>query len=545
MKKIILMLLAVILVLSACSSTKKDETANPTATNGNTGESQGAVTDKKVTLTAFSRQSPYFQDYVNNDFTKLIEDKFNVKMEWTLGPPTDESLEKQNVLLASGNYPAVFIAGQFNQFDQVKYGKSGIIVPLNDLIDKYGPNIKAAFKQSPYILKAVTAPDGNIYSLPGVSECGHCYYAQKYWINKDWLKTLNLQMPTTTDELYQVLKAFKEKDPNGNGKPDEIGITGSPENWHGNIMYFIMNAFIYAADNNILTLTDGKVDISANKPEWKDGLAFLNKLYSEGLIDKQAFTQKLDGFQSLVENPDTAIVGAFASGCCYPTVVDNGRHTQYQTIPPLKGPKGVQLSGYFGEEVNPGLFAITNKATEEQKIKAIQIVDYVYSEEGSLNEMYGPKGVGWRVANPGEKDLNGQPAKYFGFEFTRSGNRQLTWDNELKYTPKNVFDAMVTGDDPNKADGYGKYLNINTDPYVPFKPKETFPTSLWLNPDDAVQLAQIKTDITNYISTNAAQFITGQKDLNKDWDAYVKGFAGLGLDQLIKANQVAYDAQYK
>lgn len=96
-----------------------------------------------------------------------------------------------------------------------------------------------------------------------------------------------------------------------------------------------------------------------------------------------------------------------------------------------------------------------------------------------------------------------------------------------------------------KTDGYEKFLAVQTDKLVPFKPAETFPQAIWFNPDDAQRLAQIKTDITNYINTNAVQFISGQKDLNKDWDTFVKGFDGLGLDEFIKANQEAYEQQYK
>jgi putative aldouronate transport system substrate-binding protein len=115
----------------------------------------------------------------------------------------------------------------------------------------------------------------------------------------------------------------------------------------------------------------------------------------------------------------------------------------------------------------------------------------------------------------------------------------------LKYTPAYLFNGMAAGDDITKADSYDKYLNVNTVAYEQFAPKETFPLAIWLDPKQATQLAQIKTDIQTYIDTNAAQFITGQKNLDKEWDAYVEGFNGLGLEQYVKANQEAYDAQYK
>lgn len=541
MKKLVVLLLAVILVLSACSSSDSN------TKTGNTDNSASEDSNKTVTLPIFTYQSAAVSSYGDdNDLTKFIQEKFNVDIEWTL--VSDEAkLEKQNVLLASGNYPALFFGGQFNQNDQIKYGKNGMLLPLNDLIAQYGPNITTAFENSPYLLKGVTAPDGNIYALPGLEECYHCDYAQKMYINKEWLTKLNLPMPTTTDELYNTLKAFKENDPNGNGKKDEIPLTGAANWWHGEPTYYLMNSFAYASDANFLTLNDGKVDINANKLEWKEGLAFIQKLYAEGLIDPQAYTQNFDGVLKVGDNPDTVVMGAFTGGCCVPTIdQDGGRWSQYEVLPPVKGPNGVQLVGYFGGNVEDGQFAITDKATKEQQIKAIQIVDHFFSQEGSLDAMYGPKEIGWWDPKEGALGIDGNPALYEALEvYSREDKRPVTWDINLKYTPAVVFNGRAQGQDITKTDGFEKFLAVQTDKLVPFKPAETFPQAIWFNPDDAQRLAQIKTDITNYINTNAVQFISGQKDLNKDWDTYVKGFDGLGLDEFIKANQEAYEQQYK
>jgi putative aldouronate transport system substrate-binding protein len=542
MKKLLLLVLAVILVLSACSSSD-----NNTAKTDKPGNSGSDDSNKTVTLPIFTFQSPVISSYGDdNDLTKFIKEKFNVNIEWTL--VSDEAkLEKQNVLLASGNYPALFFGGQFNQNDQIKYGKSGILLPLNDLIAQYGPNISKAFENSPYLLKGVTAPDGNIYSLPGLEECYHCDYAQKMYINKEWLKKLNLPMPTTTDELYNTLKAFKENDPNDNGKKDEIALTGATNWWHGEPTYYLMNSFTYASDANFLTLDNGKVEINANKSEWKEGLAFIRKLYAEGLIDPQAYTQNFDGMLKVADNPDTVIMGAYTGGCCVPSIdQDGGRWTQYEVVPPVKGPNGVQLVGYFGGNVADGQFAITDKASKEQQIKAIQIVDHFYSQEGSLDAMYGPKEIGWWDPKAGALGIDGEPALYEALEvYSRDDKRSVTWDIGLKYTTAFVFNGRSQGQDLTKTDGYEKFLAVQTDKLIPFKPEETFPQAIWFNPDDAQKLAQIKTDITSYINTNAVQFISGQKDLDKDWNAYVKGFDGLGLDEFIKANQEAYEQQYK
>lgn len=533
--RIIVLLLALTLVLQACSSKSNTDVVPSSSENQET-----------VSLSAFSAQSVIIEDYDNNDLTMLLEEKFNVDIQWTLAPSGEATLEKQNLLLASGEYPDVFFGGELNQNDQIKYGTGGMLIPLNDLIDEYGPNIKIAFEQSPYILKGVTALDGNIYGLPGLEECYHCDYSQKMWINKEWLNNLNLPMPTTTDELYTTLLAFKDNDPNGNGEKDEIALSGCTDGWNSNPINFLMCSFIYSTDSSVLTLNNGKVDISANKPEWKEGLAYIRKLYAEGLIDPQAFTQNYEGLQGIADNPDTVIVGAFTQGCCVPTTGEDGRWTQYDVVTPLKGPNGMQLTGYFGGNVGDALFAITDKANEEQQIAAIKIVDYLFSQEGSLDSMYGPKDIGWWDPKPDELGIDGKDALYSAVEpYQREDKRSVTWDIGLKYTPTELFNGRAQEQDITVPSGYETFLSVMTNKIAPFKPAETFPAAIWYKPENAQQLAQIRTDINNYIKTNSAQFVIGEKNLDSDWNAYVEGFNGLGVEEYIRASQEAYDQQYK
>jgi putative aldouronate transport system substrate-binding protein len=544
LKKLLALMLALILVLVACSNSNSGPASSDNADNS--GDSETVEKPQKtVELPAYTAQSPSVQDYDNNDLTLMLEKKFDVDIQWTLAPE-ESALEKQQLLLASGNYPAVFFGGEFNQNDQIKFGKSGIFIPLNNLIEKYGPNIKIAFQQSPYLEKGVTAPDGNIYAFPGLEECYHCDFSQKLYINTEWLKKLGLKMPETTQDLEMTLKAFKEQDPNGNGKADEIALTGAIKWWHGEPTGFLMNAFIYDNELDYFTMNGGTVDFAANKTEWKAGLEYISNLYAQGLIDPQAFTQQFEGLQKLNNNPDEVIVGAFTGGCCTPTVGEDGRWTQYEVVPPLKGPNGAQFAAYYGGSVGNAKFAITNKATEEQQIAAIKIVDYLFSKEGALDEMYGPKDIGWFDPKPDELGINGQPALYSAIEpYQREDKRSVTWDNDLKYTPRDLFDGRAQNQDITKPDGYEVYLSKMTDRMSTFKPEETYPLAVWLKPEDAQRLAQMRTDINNYVQQNSVQFITGQKDIIKDWESYVHGFDGLGLNDYLKAYQEAYDQSYK
>jgi putative aldouronate transport system substrate-binding protein len=533
------------IVLSACSSNKAGNTGG-TGSNketGNTGTEQPAA---PVDVTFFAPQGK--APLEDNDYTKLVEKKFNVNIKWDLAP-ADALTDRRQLLLASGDYPEVFLEGKFNNTDILTYGKQGVFIPLNDLIDKYAPNIKKVMEEKPYFKDAITAPDGNIYGLPRLNECYHCTYSQKYWMNKEWLDKLGLKVPTTTDELYTVLKAFKTQDPNGNGKHDEIPLTGAPNKyvWNGNIDSFIMNAFIYNDNDKYLTVKDGKVDFAANKPEWKEGLAYMHKLYKEGLIDPAAFTQNDQAVGQLGNRQGDEIVGSITTALLsyLVNVYDDKmtRQKHWVIVPPLKGPNGTQLAG-ISQGIGEFEMTITNKASEAQQIAAIKIADYAYSEEGALYSEYGPtEGIGWTKAEPGEKNIWGQPAKYSFERLKPQPENVVRNDSWSLMGPKNMSkefrDLFASAQDPLSSKGYETRLALATKEYEPFAPKEYYPAGSWIRPEDTDSSAQLTTSIKDYVTNSMAQFIIGNKDINKDWDAYVKGFDGLNLTKYIQIYQDA------
>ncbi|WP_225446489.1 ABC transporter substrate-binding protein [Paenibacillus rhizovicinus] len=555
-------ILACTLVLSACSSNSdnapnKSESANsPAGTTNNAADApakadalfspvgQYPIVTKPTTLTMFAPQFPSIENMDTNLFTKYVEDKTGIQIKWEL-VPNDALNDRKQLMLAGGDYPEVLLHADLTKDEQMKYGKQGVFIPLNELIDKYAPNFKKIMEELPYLKGSVTAPDGNIYALPQINECYHCNFAQKLWINQAWLDKVGMKMPTTTDELYAVLKAFKEQDPNGNGKKDEIPLTGSDEMWSGNIAAFIMNSFIiddYADKDSgtFLQVKDGKVDLVADKDEWKQGLLFLNKLYAEGLIDPAAFTQNADAIQQL-GNKDPNVMGSITTALIsYAFGPDDKhpRHKEYVTVPPLKGPNGVQQTPYFAG-VSKSQFAITNKATEEQQIAAIRFADSLYTEESVVLEEHGPEGVEWRKATDGEMDMNGQPAKYTPIPDTsgktvKNGGWEQIGPSIRTYQYR---DSWTAPQDPLAEGGYETRLKRESEKYEPYISKEMYPSSVFIPLEDAEIAAQLRTTIRDYIKSNMAQFITGSKDINKEWDSYVKGFDGLQVDKYTEIYQ--------
>ncbi|MBW7454077.1 extracellular solute-binding protein [Paenibacillus sepulcri] len=540
--------LVIFMLLSACSG-GNDAGDNNGAGTGTNSPAQDGNSEPPVTLNTFITVPPRIEDVSTNTVTTFIEDKLNIKFKFDATPQANAK-DKKKLIMASGDYPAVFLSGDFTQAEQIDYGKQGILMPLNDLIEKYGNEIKKAFEEDADLKAAITAPDGNIYALPHINDCFHCWYAQKLWINKSWLDKLSLEMPTTTDEYFEVLKAFKEKDPNGNGKQDEIPLSGSFNSWHGIPSNFLMNSFIYDNDEDFFFIKDGKVQLAANQPEWRQGLEYVNKLFSEGLIDKEAFTQNIDQMAQVGNKQGDNVSGSVTAGhigMYFSLAEGQDRHKEYVSVPPLKGPGGIAYAGYYKAYGN-GQFAITNKASEKEAIAAIKLADYLYSEEHAITNEYGLEGTYWEAAKEGQKDVHGNQAKYsLKPEYWNIGTTlNDIWDQMgITRRTREIRESWAIPEDPFSQVGYEYRLYLETaNNYENKQPEETFPLTIFMESDDAKEAIQQRTQINDYVRSNMAQFITGARKLNdSEWDSYVKGFDGLNLTRYLEIYQHAYDSK--
>ncbi|WP_144023789.1 extracellular solute-binding protein [Paenibacillus sp. FSL H8-0548] len=537
------------MVLGACSTDNKPSNA---ATNKPQTEETGATAPVEISLFAVQETNI---DLPTNKFTKFVEEKFNIKLKFESTPP-DGAKEKRQISLASGDYPDAYMLpgyiDQFTQADVVKYGKQGVLVPLNDLIEKYAPNIKAAMEKDSDLKAFNTAPDGNIYGLVAYSQCFHCSYPNKMWINTKWLDKLQLEMPKTPEEFKAVLKAFKTQDPNGNGIADEVPLSGSTEDFGVRVIPFLMNGFVYDDDRNYLNLTNGKVESAALKPEWKEGLTYIKSLYDEGLIDPGAFAQNAEAFKKIGENGDAQILGAGAG--MHPAIfvnidVGNTNSADYNPVPPLTGPHG-SFATHDGGGVAPGAkFVITNKASEEQQIALIKLVDYMFTEEGQTNSASGMEGIDWRKPKEGEVALGeGVEPKVATIPSVEGdAPRNAGWSGTAHfYMPREYRDSWVQGTDIYDSANYERRLYQATLQYQGHEPKELFPLwAIWIDNAEVDEASILQTNIKSYIEQNALQFITGNKSLEKDWDNYLKGLQDLKINRYLEILQKAYDQSFK
>ncbi|MFH5183498.1 ABC transporter substrate-binding protein [Paenibacillus sp. TAB 01] len=545
MKRTTMLSLASLLLAAGCSGGGPDTASQPAGTEEKPAAEAEAgtfpIAKEKTTLKVLAVKSPYVQDYETNEFTKWYEEKTNIKVQWQFATP-QERQEKLNLALSTGDLPDVIIGFDVSPAQQMVYGQQGLFLPLNSFIDKYGLETKKIFQKYPEIQQATTAPDGNIYSLSGIDRNPHAMIQQKMWINVEWLKKLNLPMPQTTDEFEQVLKAFKEKDPNGNGKSDEIPLIGGIQDVKTGVDSFLMNSFIlndYSAGQLIYD-EKGKIDVNFNKPGYKKGLQYLNKLYAEGLIAPESFTQNNDQMKALVESGD-ARVGAVSSHV--PQTFSNiagPRWLDYKTVPPLKGPDGLQQTPYRYYGFNGGSLLITNAAKNPEL--AFRWADALFNDEIGMTANIGSEGIGWKKPANGELGLNGKPANWV--RMLAFGTMQN--NNWMQTTPyhfsREMFEGLAAG--PNEVPRVLYDENQkNYEPYITQK-EQTVPP-IFFDEAQSSELSDLQKTIKDYVKEMTTRFIIGDASIDKDWDKYIKTLDSMNLKRYIEIYNEAYQAQYK
>lgn len=498
----------------------------------------------KVTISCMISLLPYVSDLENNEFTKWMEAKSGVHLDMTI-VPNDGYQDKLKVALASGNYPEIIMSGAAsNNLDVISYGMSQkIYIPLNKLIDQYGTNIKKRWAEVPAVRKAVTAPDGNIYVLPSYEgNAGHPAISYKNWINVAWLKKLGLKMPTTTEEYKKVLMAFKNDDPNGNGKKDEVPMSGAINTWAAEPYIFLLNAFDYFDAGSLLKLKNNKFSFCADTAGFKTGLKYIHDLYANGLIDPAALTQ--DQAQLLqLGNSNPTVLGDFSAGHIA-MGIDNTNMAiskQYDYLLPLKGSNGYQgIPDFATPAIQGGNFAITNKC--KNPVAAIKMMDLLYDTATAITANFGPKGVAWTVADKGSKGVTGMPAKY-KFINTNASNepKNYYWAGcESFEFEKDLKEKIEFKGDILDPSNYEARLIKITNQYAKYKAKVDQIMPMWTDADTASKLTNDFTPINDYVKYSIVEFITGKLDVDKDWNTYINGLNKLGYKNYVAAYQKAY-----
>jgi putative aldouronate transport system substrate-binding protein len=512
---------------------------------------QFPLTDEKAELTVMIQKPPYIADLNKNEAAAWYEEYTNDHVTY-VQVPSQSAREVTNLQIAAGDYPDIIISAGMNLADEVSYADQGIFIPIDELIAKQGYWYQKAIEQIPELPGAIIQSDGHIYGLPNINQAFHTFFLTKAWLNQDWLDKLGLATPQTTDEFYEMLKAFATQDPNGNGKADEIPMMG---HLGATAPYaFLLNSFVYfnpAA--NFLAMHDGKVSFVANTEEFREGLRYVARLVDEGLLNRVSFTQNVDQAKMLGTNPDAPLVGVFTNSTWWDTVgqrtdTPDHRADSYVALPPLEGPHGVRFSPQTNNGFDVAHAHITDKCKDP--ILAFRWLEAMYSDEATMNTQFGLKGIMHDDPDPGALGINRKPAlwKLMGISTNIDDNPYFIVNIFLgnRYSDLRLGEQTDWSNPDAKFEQEPKLYLETLEKYYPFRPQpgEFLPLNINHTISESTEIGNMVREISTYVEESIVAFVTGTKNLDRDWDTYVREFQRLGLPRVLEVKQIAYDRQY-
>lgn len=437
--------------------------------------------------------------------------------------PWEDAPEKEGLILSSGDYPDVFIFSSLSKDDVNKYGAEGIFVPLEEHIKKNAPNLTKYLDENdlwPY----VTAPDGHVYVMPGINTGAELSAGFHVWLNYKWLDNLGLEEPKSVDELYTVLKAFKEEDANGNGDiSDEIAIS-VPDGI--NYLKQYLPYFGLCLDNSTwLAEQDGELIYIPTDDRYKEFLRFFTNLYNEGILDPASFTQNYD--QIAAVGGSNEVLGCFSALASF-QFAGREQDEDYQALTPFEGQDYPKSTG-----ISYSSMMVTDAC--EDPATLVAWADQLYTQEGGILYWLGVEGNSYTLNDDGSWawNLDGTIGEDIA---TVREKGTLKYQTAFPGIQPDFWATGITDPDESylitqraKMVGYGKL----TLPAMTYSVEET------------ETLASLKADLDAYINQYGAQVITGALDLDSSWEEYVGTMNAMGASEIYEIYKGAFDKAEK
>ena len=554
LKKILSGVMAAALILSACacqnqngSSVASEGTENTTSSGNENFNAEGwPVVKETVTLNVYGSRDPNaLEDYNDYILIQEMEETTNVHIEWELVEDTAYA-ERRGIRLQSGDLPEVVMNG-LTLSEIIRYGSDGAFLQLEDYQEKYCPQLMAAYEKVPSLKAVCTMPDGHTYTFPSYGDSPWFGIMRIGVINTDWLDAVGMDMPTNLNEFKDVLIAFRDKDPNGNGKKDEIplGFAGALYSTFNGWDYglnFLGDSFRAPANTDLLDLRDGKVTFVAATEEYKNFVKWMHELYEEDLIDDTGFSQSVDQFKSKLTGEDV-IYGVFGAWEIGDDLADMNAYDHWDYLDPMDGPNGEEVLPWCSAGAASGssaYWAITSACKQPEV--ACRVADYFYDEitslelaEGRFGDAVDPdqqiRQVPCTVCNDGKAHMVGDPPEGINTQTFRL--KCCPGSNHLPgfYTKESVEENQHLHYTDKKAEKIREISEISD--------KERVGT-LNYTTEEAEVVNQVQSDLITFANRRAAEWVINGK-IDEEWDSYLEELKARNMDGMLNAMQAAQD----
>jgi putative aldouronate transport system substrate-binding protein len=581
MKKVVSLLIAAMLVLSCVAAladlspkTKEAVEAGLVVLDGSQGTT--IIPDPDAFEAKYGKLSMLFVNSASRKvpveelaMVKRWEKDTGVRFDWQK-IPADGAQEKINLMLTSGEkLPDAF----FNFGD----GKSTTIVvnalgqdvflPTEDLIKEYMPTLTKVLQDNPNYMQEVTAPDGHTYGFPYIEQMfGLVLTPGPLLINQVWLDKVGMKMPTTVDELTEVLRAFKAAgDLNGNGEADEIPMAtifgaGSGDTFGSYDMFYRFTGAFGCEDTvcggyenaNHLRQIDGKVTYTAIDPAFGKTAMYFHQLYEEGLLNVDCFEPMTGSSTNYTNNEiaqDIAKIGVMGVWSDMSIINNSVRH-EYVPIPQLQGEAGTTGNALNYSELQDACDTAITVDCEFPEIIAA-FTEYMISDpQLSVQSNWGAIGGNYYLADDGvmrfHLDENGDI-----ITGTEWGDFQNNFGQARENTTTCRGSMIVLNEyynTPEQPNGIVEYTydaaNLLAFQRVNGKEKDleqydTIPKIMLLN-EEQQEISRL-VEVTNPIVKKYIQQWVINGNVDSTWDAYVSELKGAGIDRIVEIYQAALD----
>ncbi len=459
-----------------------------------------------------------------------------VDIEWFHPSSATKIGEAVNLVLASNDLPDIIFNINDGSENLDTLIANGLILDLKDLIPQYAPNLNKLLTEHPELRAQITTYDGNIGALPSMRLAETTRYFESFIIRGDWLDKLGLDYPTTTEEWYEVLTAFKTKDPNGNGEEDELPYVGNTNEemnvYRLSSLWGFNGCFFKQYATSIL---DGEVTFASDAPRFDEWVSEMAKWYEEGLIDpeyvstdpttwkEKTLTDRAGVFYGKMNGGIGTLLGAYDYASGDPDFSLN-------PVPYAITEDGKSYDFYSQDIYDRGGCAISAKC--ENVEAALRWADYMYSPEGQVMASFGFEGETFTY------DENGVP-QYTDL-ITKAENLSSV-QAIAKYTLGGIAPRMVNDTNYWNAVMTTEQQRLVYPTVSQSSTERKTPQHLTYSQEDAARLTSLMGDIGTYYRENLNAFIMGTKPLSELDEFKTVLHEQMNLDEAIALMQDSYD----
>ena len=394
MKKLVSVLVVIITVLMVFAGCSSNSPGGGSGNDpGNSGSNDGTDNERpklRIGQTTAGQQYIEASPDINQDkYVKKLRELSGIDI--TIDPliPWVDYQQKMNLLFARGDLPDLLQTQGINMMEVAPAVDRGVLQPLNDLIEKHGPNLKKNIPEEAWNSPKVSK-DGKIYGIPQIRFVRN---DNVVYVRKDWLDALGLEAPRTVEEYIDMLRAFKEGDPNGNGQPDEIPISGRAK-------FAYVDTFFAAYDviPGAWKFENGQLIPNFIRPNMKEALKVYTQLYLEQLLDNEFMVQQGKDWDAKIKGQGN--VGMWQHAATYPDkwLMEVRTNTPSAEIAILPAPAGPDGKGGASLGSMVGMVYVI-PASNQNPEAAIRFLDWMYSEEAERFVTYGIEGENYTVEN--------------------------------------------------------------------------------------------------------------------------------------------------